>query len=507
MTALLAATGLVVGVPGPAAAEPPVVDVAAIDAYMRRYQDQTRVPGLAFALVRGDRVVHSRAWGVDGAGAPTTARTPFLLGSVAKPFTALAVMRLAEAGLIDLDAPVRRYLPWFRLADQATSEQITTRQLLTHTSGLARWAVRTDRFDNTADGLARSARELATVRPATAPGQAHQYSDANYMVLGALVETVTGQPFGEHLRRAVLDPLQMRHAAATAAQARAIGLPAGHRYYLGHPRRFDSPYDTSGVPYGYLAASLEDLTHFVTAQLRGGRYGTTQILSPQGIAQTHTGQVSTGGSGRYGLGWRDSTLDGTTSRIVWHAGAAPGYFSHLVLAPDADLGVIVLANAYSPAMDAPLAAAAFNLIRISQAQPIQPASTDPAFTAALAALYATAGLLLAALAWSTLRAIRRPASLSSARREIASTVGWLAGCAALITGTTWALPASMGAGLTQALLWTPDIGHAILTVAVLAAALALVRVAGTIHLLVRAAHGRDANHVAPIPTATVRQGS
>jgi CubicO group peptidase (beta-lactamase class C family) len=140
-------------------------------------------------------------------------------------------------------------VPWFRLADEKASERITVwRHLLTHTSGLARWVVPTDRFDNTADGLARSVRELAVVQPATAPGETHQYSDANYMVLGVLVETVTRQPFGEYLRRTVLDPLQDAARAATTAEAHAVELPDGRRYYLGHPRRFEPPYDASGVP-------------------------------------------------------------------------------------------------------------------------------------------------------------------------------------------------------------------------------------------------------------------
>jgi CubicO group peptidase (beta-lactamase class C family) len=507
MTAMVTAmvtAGLAPGVTA-AVAEPQLDDVAAIDAYMRQYQEQTGTPGLAFAVVRGDQVVHSRVWGEDGDGAGITAQTPFLLGSVAKPFTALAVMQLVEAGKVDLDGPVRRYLPWFRLADESASERITVRHLLTHTSGLARWAVPTDRFDNTADGLTRSVRELAAVQPVTAPGETHQYSDANYMVLGVLVETVAGQPFGEYLRRAVLDPLQMRHAAATAAQARAVGLPAGHRYYLGHPRRFYPPYDTSGVPYGYLGASLDDLTHFVTAQLCGGRYANAQILSPQGITQTHTGQVATSTSGRYGLGWRDSTLDGTDTRVVWHAGAAPGYFSHLVLAPDFDLGVIVLANAYSPAIDAQLAVAAFNLIRLNQGQPPKTATADPLFTAALAGLLAMAGLLLTTLTWWTVRAVRQhPAKPTSARRTIANTIGWLISCTALIVGTAWLLPASTGADLAQAMLWTPDIAHAIIAVVVLAATLAMVRLARTVHFI--HARKRADNRAPAVPTKAAVTG-
>lgn len=482
VAAVLVAGCVLAGGSGPVGAQPSAE--AAADAYMRGYQHQTGVPGLAFAIVRGDRVVHSRAWGEDGDGVAVTAQTPFLLGSVAKPFTALAVAQLAEAGRIDLDARVVEYVPWFRLADQAVSARITVRHLLTHTSGLPRWAARTDRFDNSTGGLARSVRDLATVRADGAPGRRHQYSDANYMVLGVLVETVAGQPFGVHLRRAVLDPLRMRHAAATAAEAEAVDLPAGHRFYLGRPLRFDPPYDTSGVPYGYLAASLDDLTGFVTAQLRGGQYGSTRLLSAKGVAETHTGQAGTG-SGRYGLGWRESTLDGSGDRVVWHAGATPGYFSHLVVLPGADLGVVVLANAYSPGKDGRLAAAAFNLARIIQSQPTREASTDPLFTIALTGLLATIGCLLGVLVWWAVRAVRRtPARPATTRRAIAGTTGWLAACTALIVGAAWAMPASMGGSLGQAMLWTPDLAHAAIAVVVLAATVASIHGGRTIHTLV-----------------------
>lgn len=438
---------------------PPTVEPRDIDAYLRQHLADADIPGLAVAVVRGADVVHRFTAGTDGDGRPVTARTPFLLGSVSKPFTALAVQQLAEVGRIDLHAPVRRYLPWFRLADERAAARITVWQLLTHTSGLPRRAVRTDRFDNTHDGLAAAVRELAAVTP---EAERYRYSDANYLVLGALVAQVGGQPFGPYLREHVLDPLDMRHSAATEAEA--AGIPAGHRYYFGQPQRFDAPFDTSGVPYGYLAASLDDLTHFVTAQLRGGRYRNTEVLSPQGIDLAHRSV--------HGLGWVESTLDGTGARMVWKAGADPGYFAHLVLLPEADLGVIVLSNVYSPAMDGVLASAAFNVARILHGVAPKPASADPALSAARVGLVGLAGLLLIAVAGSIVRAGR--GQRRSRVRVLAGLGGWLAGCG-IVTAGALVLPSIMGADLSQALLWTPDVGHGIVAVVVLAATLALTR--------------------------------
>ena len=96
-----------------------------------------RIPGLAVAIVKGDQIVYAKGYGqADPAGRPVTPQTPFLIGSNTKPFTALAVMQLVEAGKVELDAPVQRYIPWFRVADEQASRQITVRQMLHQTSGL-----------------------------------------------------------------------------------------------------------------------------------------------------------------------------------------------------------------------------------------------------------------------------------------------------------------------------------------------------------------------------------
>ena len=101
-------------------------DLAAIDRYVRSEMDAQRIPGLALGIVHGDRIVHVQGFGqADRSGRDVTPQTPFLIGSVTKSFTALAIMQLSEAGRVQLDAPVQRYLPWWRVADPDASTQIT----------------------------------------------------------------------------------------------------------------------------------------------------------------------------------------------------------------------------------------------------------------------------------------------------------------------------------------------------------------------------------------------
>jgi CubicO group peptidase (beta-lactamase class C family) len=460
--ALVAALTLMPAAPAAAS------DPATAEDYARDYMDRIGAPGLAYAIIRGDRVIESNTWGVDGDGRPVTAATPFLLGSTSKSFTALTVAQLAEAGRVDLDTTAVTYLPWL------TFETVTVRQLLTHTSGLPQvWSTGlTDRYDNEPGGLARSVRDLAAVRPHAAPGGRYEYSDANYMILGALVEEVTGETFAANLRRHVLDPLRMTHSAATADEARAAGLTAGHRYYLGRSQRFDTRFDTAGVPYGFLAASLDDLTHYTIAQLGGGTWAGTRILSAENTAGMHTGTADTG-YGTYGFGWQNTTLDGVDQPVVWHAGATPDYFSHIVLVPGADLAVVVAANVYGLAMDPVLSAAAFDLARITLGGAAGSASPDPFHLWTLTGLLAIAAVLLAALIWSLTGRARRTGSW-------ARTIGWLVFAGAAGYGAAVLIPSLWkGAGLAKVQLWAPDVGHAAHLVIALSAVLALTRLTTT----------------------------
>lgn len=115
-----------------------VFDVAALDTFVEAQMRQARIPGVALAVIKEGQVLAMRGYGrADPSGHPVTPQTPFIMGSNAKTFTALAVMQLVEAGQVEFDAPVQRYIPWFRMGDTDASARITIRHLLNQTSGIA----------------------------------------------------------------------------------------------------------------------------------------------------------------------------------------------------------------------------------------------------------------------------------------------------------------------------------------------------------------------------------
>jgi len=301
-----------------------------LDAMLREAQATFRIPALSVAIVEGDEITYAQGFGATDTAGTVGPETPFIIGSVSKTITALAVADLAEQGVIDLAAPVRTYLPWFRLQDETAAARITVRDLLHHTSGLPESAG-VD-LPTGADGSIRTFVErLASVRPVGDVGRTYAYSSANYNVLGAIIEAVTGDPYGRHIEQTVFQPLDMRTSYTDLAAAQRAGLVRGHTSVFGFPRPVDERVDPGGVPSGYLVSSSADLARLVRALLNEGRYDGRAVFSPASIQRLQDDVVPTVSGAAYGLGLFVGTMAGEPA--VWHHGGTAGYAASLVLLP------------------------------------------------------------------------------------------------------------------------------------------------------------------------------
>ncbi len=317
-------------------------DFAAIDDYVTEQMNNLGIPGMALGIVQDGQIVHLQGYGVaDSSGRAVTPQTPFYLGSVTKPFTALAVMQLVEAGKIDLDAPVQTYLPWFELADKEASAQITVRHLLNQSSGMS--TKDGNRFWADQQGMEEAVRGLDRIRLTHPVGTTYQYNNFNYIISGLIVEKVSGQSYGDYVTEYIFKPLDMRHSYASRALALADGLSQGHIIMFGRVFRDERVRSPAALPSGFLIASAEDMTHFAIAQLNDGRYGESTILSPQGMAEMHAPAVPQGDGGYWGIGWDVGEFDGMP--VVARVGDTGNFHATLILLPESNLGVILLANA------------------------------------------------------------------------------------------------------------------------------------------------------------------
>jgi CubicO group peptidase (beta-lactamase class C family) len=326
-------------------------DFEEIDAYVERQMKRLNIPGVALAIVEGDEIKHLRGFGRarPGGGEPTPP-TPFFIGSLTKSFTALAVMQLVEDGKVELDTPVQRYLPWFRVADPEASAQITVRHLLNQTSGLPTLSgeIQAADFDGRPDATERQARALSTLLLTRPVGSAFEYSNSNYNLLGLIIEAASGESYTDYVQDHIFTPLGMSHTYTSQALAKQNGLAVGNQYWFAIPFAAPNmPIPYGSLPGGLLISTSEDMARYMIALLNGGRSGNVQILSSAGIEELHRGvaEFRTMGIsvGKYGMGWFDSVIGQT--KLVWHTGILPHFFAYMALLPEQRKGVVLLFNA------------------------------------------------------------------------------------------------------------------------------------------------------------------
>jgi CubicO group peptidase (beta-lactamase class C family) len=272
---------------------------------------------------------------------PVTPQTPFLLGSTSKSFTALAVLQLVEQGRLDLDAPVRKYIPWFSMRDGAggmnASDRITVRQLLHHTSGISNPTGEAALVHDAraADALEEQVRSFSQTELARTPGSGMEYANANYQIAGLVVQTVCGTSIEDYISAHIFRPLEMMHSHTSPEAAGRDGIATGYRYWFNHAIPFyRQPYPRGCLPSGFMISSAEDLGHWLIAHMNNGHYQGTAIVSSNGMATLHRPELMD-----YAMGWV------VHPGVLEHGGHLSCFGSYLYIDTAHRRGVAVLFNA------------------------------------------------------------------------------------------------------------------------------------------------------------------
>jgi CubicO group peptidase (beta-lactamase class C family) len=312
--------------------------------------DEHDVPGASWAVLRGDQVADGAAGTLSKAtGVEATADSVFQIGSVTKLWTSTLVMQLVDAGRIDLDRPVRGYLPEFRIADEEAAERITVRQLLNHTAGFEG-----DIFTDTGVGddcLEKYVATLHDVPQLFPPGEQFSYNNAGYCVLGRLVEVLRGKPYDACLREYLIAPLGLTHTATGPYEAIMFRAAMGHIELEPGAGYQPAPIwamARSNAPAGsMLAMRARDLVAFARMHLEDGVAADgTRVLAAGTAARMHEREVDLPDLGLMGTSWglgfeRFDTPDGV---IIGHDGSTIGQNAFLRMVPEAGLVVALLTN-------------------------------------------------------------------------------------------------------------------------------------------------------------------
>jgi CubicO group peptidase (beta-lactamase class C family) len=475
--AVATAIGALVGFGAPTVAqEPPSLDASTIqrvDDFLSSERVASGIPGLAIVIVGGDQIVHTAAFGVaDGAGRAVTADTPFVLASLSKAFTAMCVMQLVDAGRIELDAPVQRYIPWFRVGDEAASSRITIAQLLHHSSGLGAtfWS------DVGQDGkaLERFVRGLASAGLRFDPGDGYYYSDTNYQVLGFVVQTLTGVPFDQHVEEHIFSPLGMVHSHVLAADASADGAAEGFYRWFGLATvPTPVPYPRAGGPAAVMFSSANDMGRWLIAHLNRGRVGDSQVLSEAGMATLHTPVSEVDPDHGYAMGWvvrpywEELAIVGAPATtyplpaLIEHGGGWTTGHTYIGLVPERHWGFAVLMNVYDRADDSPFTHVEQGVLRILAGKDPLPAFASPDLLGrnARALAIGLLGLETVSLVWSMrmlLRWRRRDGAPLSTRTVFATTAAPLLLDILVLWIVLLVLPSHFDAPLAAILASVPD---------------------------------------------------
>ena len=353
----------------PLAAQGPIAPPRDFDAYVEKVIRTFDVPGVAVAIVKDGRVILARGYGVRTLGKPdrVDADTRFGIASNTKVFTASAIAMLVEAGQLEWDAPVIRYLPDFAMYDPFVTRELTVRDLLVHRSGLGLGAGDLLWWPASTYDRAEIARRLRYIKPATSFRSAYAYDNVLYLVAGQLIEKVSGMSWEEFVRTRILVPVGMRTSTVRHADAANAGnVATTHAEVNGVVRPIAPMISDNTNPAGGVNSTATDMAQWMIVQMDSGRVASAsgnaterRLYSPTSTRQLWSIvtpiPVSAGTEpgfehlrpnlSGYALGLFVSDYRGNLR--LQHSGGLPGYVSLVTMIPAKKLGVVVLTNGES----------------------------------------------------------------------------------------------------------------------------------------------------------------
>ena len=310
-----------------------------------------KVTGAAMAVVKNDKVVYAKGFGYKDVEnkIPATPDTIFAIGSSSKAFTVFALGRLVDEGKLEWEAPVRNYIPWFKLYDKEAGARLSVRDLVTHRSGLPRhdllW------YNNKTASREDLVRALAYLPPTADLREKWQYNNLMFLTAGYLLETLTGKPWEDAVRSLVFEPLGMKRSNFSVLDSQKDS-------DFAYPYNFvDKAYEklpfrdiTNVGPAGSINSSVNEMARWVAVHLADGKFEGRDLLSSSTVSDMHNPHMVTGAvssspdiaATAYAMGWFTDVYRG--HRRVHHGGNIDGFSAQVAFLPDDGLGFVVLTN-------------------------------------------------------------------------------------------------------------------------------------------------------------------
>lgn len=341
---------------------PPLAErLKEIDAYAAKAGADWKAPGFAVAIVKDDKVVFAKGYGVRelGKAASVDADTLFAIASNSKAFTAAALAILVDEKKIGWNDPATKHLAGFQLYDPYVTRELTVRDLLSHRSGLATFGGDLLWFETTynRDEILRRVRFL---KPTSSFRSAYGYQNIMFLAAGEIVPAVTGKSWDDFVKERFFSPLGMRRTTTKHAELlQTDNIATPHNELDGKLRviRYDNVDNSGGA--AAINSSVAEMAQWIRLQLGRGAYEGRKIFSADRSREMWTPHTIVGGTSEaaekfnptrhfnlYGLGWSLSDYHGR--KVVSHGGGLDGMISQVAMLPEENLGLVVLTNSETP---------------------------------------------------------------------------------------------------------------------------------------------------------------
>lgn len=322
---------------------------ADVDGMVHRVMALSAAPGIAVAVVKGDRTILAKGYGFADVERtqPASENTGFYIASTTKAFTALDIALMAKRGVISLDDPVSKYLGGVQWASGVNPDSITIRQLLTHTHGIENSGPVVWRTAFSGVHTNAMLKNLLRHHPASDAGRGYRYTNLGYNIAGLIIDDLTHSRWQDELGKNIFTPLGMKNTSAYVSRFDSASLAMPYAYEPAGRRRLHyAKGDGNMQAAGGLISTAADMTKWLQAQINLGRVDGKQIFPRDVVAETHRTQAmfkETGSAGfGYALGWNVAVVHGDT--VLHHGGGFSAFRTYIAFSPNSKIGVAVLTN-------------------------------------------------------------------------------------------------------------------------------------------------------------------
>lgn len=298
------------------------IDYDSVSKVLEKDIKENHIPGMAVIVVNSDEVIFSKTYGncenID---------TPFIIGSMSKSFTALSIMKLVEENKIDINKSISTYIDtslYFK--NKEDGDKITVKQLLNQNSGIGTY------------------QKLGSLKITRNYGK-YEYSNANYNLLGKIIESVSNESYSDYVTKNILKPLGMNHTGATLEESNKNGLIKGYQNFFGIQIAESPNYPTDDnswiqVPAGFISSSASDMGKYLQMYLNQG----LNIITEDSISKMFYDNIPQDDIGRdyYGMGWVYTKY--YSKPVLTHSGLVENYASKMFIIPEDNIGIVILVN-------------------------------------------------------------------------------------------------------------------------------------------------------------------